>query len=153
MGFDVEPIGHVVGGREDAVDDNWGGVEATIVLDSGLVDADATLGLEDFSHIEVVYLFHLVGEVGVTRGARRPRGNPDWPEVGILGQRAKSRPNRIGVSRCQLVDVDGLKLRIRGLDAVDGTPVLDVKPFMVEFAPLGPVYQPEWASDLMRNYW
>jgi tRNA-Thr(GGU) m(6)t(6)A37 methyltransferase TsaA len=149
----LEPIGHVVGGREDAVDDNWGDVEATIVLDGGLLDSDATLGLEDFSHIEVVYLFHLVDEDGVTSGARRPRGNKDWPEVGILSQRAKGRPNRIGVSRCQLVDVDGLKLRVRGLDAVDGTPVLDVKPFMVEFAPLGPVYQPAWASELMRHYW
>ena len=57
------------------------------------------------------------------------------------------------MSRCELVDVDGFKLHVRGLDAVDGTPVLDVKPFMVEFAPRGPVFQPEWASDLMRHYW
>ena len=153
MGFDIEPIGRVVGGREDAIDDDWGHVEATIVLDGALLDQDAALGLEDFSHIEVVYLFHLVKEDAVVRGARRPRGNPDWPEVGILAQRAKGRPNRIGVSRCELIDVDGLKLRVRGLDAVDGTPVLDVKPFMVEFAPRGPVFQPEWASELMRTYW
>jgi tRNA (adenine37-N6)-methyltransferase len=153
MGFDIEPIGRVVGGREDAIDDDWGDIEATIVLDGGLLDQDAALGLEDFSHIEVVSLFHLVQKDAVVRGARRPRGNPDWPEVGILAQRAKGRPNRIGVSRCELIDVDGLKLRVRGLDAVDGTPVLDVKPFMVEFAPRGPVFQPEWASELMRTYW
>src|SRR6476661_1098732 len=147
MGFDIEPIGRVVGGREEAIDDDWGDVEATIVLEGGLLDSDATRYLEDFSHLEVVYIFHLVDEGNVVRGARRPRGNPDWPEVGILAQRAKKRPNRIGVSRCELVDVDGLKLRVRGLDAVDGTPVLDVKPFMVEFAPRGPVFQPEWASE------
>jgi len=149
----LEPIGYVAGGRAEPIDDDWGAVESTIVLDGRLFDADATLGLEDFSHIEVAYIFHLVAPDGVVRGARRPRGNPEWPSVGILAQRAKARPNRIGVSRCELLDVDGLKLRVRGLDAVDGTPVLDVKPFMVEFAPRGPVFQPEWASELMREYW
>jgi tRNA-Thr(GGU) m(6)t(6)A37 methyltransferase TsaA len=153
MGFDIEPIGRVVGGRDEPVDDNWGDVEAAIVLDATRVGEDAAAGLDEFSHLEVVYLFHLVDENDVTLGTRRPRGNPEWPAVGILSQRAKSRPNRIGVSRCELVDLDGLKLRVRGLDAVDGTPVLDIKPFMVEFAPRGPVYQPEWASDLMRHYW
>src|SRR5436190_21777752 len=153
MGFNIEPIGRVVGGRDETVDDNWGAVESTIVLDGAFVDPEATQCLEEFSHIEVVYLFHLVGEADVTRGARRPRGNPAWPSVGILAQRAKGRPNRIGVSRCELVDVDSFKLHVRGLDAVDGTPVLDVKPFMVEFAPRGPVFQSEWASELMRHYW
>ena len=149
----IEPIGYVDGGRTDLTDDDWGSVEATIVLDSSLLEPEATLCLDEFSHLEVVYLFHLVDDGDVTRGARRPRGNPEWPEVGILAQRAKARPNRIGVSRCELVDVDGFKLRVRGLDAVDGSPVLDIKPFMVEFAPRGPVYQPAWASDLMRHYW
>ena len=153
MDITLEPIGYVTGGRTEPVDDAWADVKATIVLDDGLCEPDATLGLDEFSHLEVVYLFHLVDAQGVTRGARRPRGNPEWPAVGILAQRAKARPNRIGVSRCELVDVDGFKLRIRGLDAVDGTPVLDVKPFMVEFAPRGPVYQPAWASELMRQYW
>ena len=153
MHFTVEPIGFVAGGRSELSDDNWGDVEATIVLDGGRLEPEATSCLDEFSHLEVVYLFHLLDPDAVTLGARRPRGNPDWPEVGILAQRAKARPNRIGVSRCELVDVDGFKLRVRGLDAVDGTPVLDVKPFMVEFAPRGPVYQPAWASDLMRSYW
>jgi len=151
--LNIEPIGRVVGGRVDPTDDGWGDVEATIVLDDALLEPDAVQCLDEFSHLEVVYLFHLVDDSEVARGARRPRGNPEWPEVGILAQRAKARPNRIGVSGCELVDVDGFKLRVRGLDAVDGTPVLDVKPFMVEFAPRGPVYQPGWASDLMRHYW
>src|SRR5205807_206240 len=77
----------------------------------------------------------------VTVGARRPRGNLEWPEVGILAQRAKARPSRIGVSVCELVEVDGLELAVRGLDAIDGTPVLDVKPYMIEFAPRGPIFQ------------
>ncbi len=153
MGVTLEPIGFVKGGRVGATDDAWGDIEASIVLDGGVVGPDATAGLDEFSHLEVVYLFHLVDADGVTRGVRRPRGNPNSPAVGILAQRGKGRPNRLGVSRCELVDVDGLELRVRGLDAIDGSPVLDVKPFMVEFAPRGPVYQPAWASELMRHYW
>ena len=149
----IEPIGRVVGGREEPVDDSWGDVEATIVLDADSVGPDATQGLAEFSHVEVVYLFHLVDADVVTNGARRPRGNPEWPEVGILAQRAKARPNRIGVSVCELVEADGLQLMVRGLDAIDGTPVLDVKPYIIEFAPGGAIFQPKWASELMRKYW
>jgi tRNA (adenine37-N6)-methyltransferase len=151
--IDVEPIGSVTGGRVEAVDDDWGGVESTITLEAGRVAPDATRGLEDFSHVEVVYVFHLVDPAGVTTGARHPRGNRDWPVVGILAQRAKARPNRIGVTVCELVAVDGLSVRVRGLDAVDGTPVLDIKPYMAEFAPRGEVRQPAWSTELMRHYW
>jgi len=149
----VEPVGRVVGGRAEVIDDRWGDVEATIVLDGDRLGPDATRGLEEFSHVEVVYFFHLVDPGDVTVGARRPRGNPDWPATGILAQRAKGRPNRLGVSVCELVAVDGLELEVRGLDAIDGTPVLDVKPYMIEFAPRGPIFQPAWASELMRKYW
>ena len=84
-------------------------------------------GLEDFSHLEVVFLFDRVDPDAVEWGSRHPRGNPAWPEVGILAQRAKDRPNRLGVSRCELVTVEGFDLVVRGLDAVprsDWPPVL-----------------------------
>jgi tRNA-Thr(GGU) m(6)t(6)A37 methyltransferase TsaA len=151
--IEVVPIGVVVGGRHEVADDDWGDVEAVIRLDPAVVGEDAAAGLADFSHIEVVYHFHLVDPDRVTLGARRPRGRPDWPEVGILAQRAKGRPNRIGVSTCELVAVDGLDLAVRGLDAVDGTPVLDVKPYLAEFAPRVPTHQPAWATELMQEYW
>jgi tRNA (adenine37-N6)-methyltransferase len=146
-------LGFVRGGRDDAFDDDWGAVEAEIVLDAGRVDPDATAGLEAFSHLEVVFHFHGVDEAAIERGSRHPRGRLDWPRVGILAQRAKLRPNRIGVSTCELVAVDGRTIRVRGLDAIDGTPVLDVKPFMVGFAPRTPTRQPAWASELMAGYW
>lgn len=153
MSIEMHAIGTVVGGRHRPTDDGWGDVEAHIVLDPLRLDAAATAGLEDFSHLEVVFLFHLVTQDDVVSGARHPRGKTDWPAVGILAQRAKSRPNRIGVSRCALLGVDGFTLAVRGLDAVDGTPVLDVKPYMVEFGPRGPVHEPPWAGELMRAYW
>ena len=81
------------------------------------------------------------------------RGNPGWPRVGIFAQRAKDRPNRLGVSRCSLLKVDGRDLHVRGLDAVAGTPVLDVKPWMDEFGPDGPTHQPQWSRELMCGYW
>ena len=85
-------------------------------------------------------------------GSRRPRGNPDWPDVGIFAQRAKDRPNRLGLCTCELVEVRGDTLEVRALDAIEGTPVLDIKPYMAEFAPRGPVRQPAWSHELMAGY-
>ena len=147
------PIGRVRGGRDDLTDDRWASVTARIELDPDVVEESATAGLDAFSHIEVVYLFDRVDPSGVCRGARRPRGRADLPEVGILAQRAKDRPNRIGVTTCALLGVDGLVLGVAGLDAVDGTPVLDVKPHLSGFDPRGPVREPAWALELMRDYW
>lgn len=149
----LQVIGHVRGGRTAVEDDHWAAVEADIELDGGAVEPEATTGLAEFSHLEVVYVFDRVDEAGVCRGSRRPRGRTDWPEVGILAQRAKDRPNRIGVSTCRLLAVDGLHIRVQGLDAVDGTPVLDVKPSMSGFAPRGAQREPPWALELMDDYW
>jgi tRNA-Thr(GGU) m(6)t(6)A37 methyltransferase TsaA len=115
--------------------------------------ADALAGLEGFSHIEVVFHFDRVGEDQITAGARHPRGRTDWPLVGIFGQRGKNRPNRIGVSICRLLSVEDRTLKVRGLDAIDGTPVLDIKPVMKGFLPRGEVVEPAWASELMKDYW
>ncbi|OIK06326.1 SAM-dependent methyltransferase [Streptomyces monashensis] len=147
------PVGRVAGGREEVRDDDWGSEAAVIRLDARRFTPDAVAGLDAFSHLEVVYHFDRVPVEKIETGARHPRGNPDWPQVGIFAQRGKNRPNRLGVSRCRLIKVDGLDLHVRGLDAVDGTPVLDIKPYMAEFGPQGQVVQPEWATELMREYY
>jgi tRNA-Thr(GGU) m(6)t(6)A37 methyltransferase TsaA len=150
----LQPVGLVAGGRRHAVDDEWGQVEAVISLDSDRFGVDAVAGLDAFSHLIVVFQFHLVDESAVQSGARHPRGNTDWPAVAMFAQRAKMRPNRLGVSSCRLLRVEGLELWVRGLDAIDGTPVLDVKPYMREFEPpASEVRQPAWASELMAQYW
>lgn len=149
----LRPIGIVRSPRRDVADDDWGSVLSTIELDAGQFGADAVAGLGDFSHVEVVYHFHLVPAEKIETTARHPRNRPDWPLVGIFAQRGKGRPNRIGVSRCRLLGVDGLRLRVQALDAVDGTPVIDVKPWMTEFGPLGDVRQPAWATELMARYY
>jgi tRNA (Thr-GGU) A37 N-methylase len=151
--FTIRPIGHVRGGRVTPDDDGWGAQRARIELDADVVDADATLGLESFSHVEVVFLFHRVDERDVCRGARHPRGRADWPLTGILAQRAKDRPNRIGTTVCALVAADRLTIEVAGLDAIDGTPVVDVKPYLRGFAARGEVREPAWARELMSGYW
>lgn len=148
----VAAIGTVSSSRTDVIDDGWDAVTATIVLDPGFTAA-AIAGLADFSHVDVIFLFDRVDPDDVHTGARHPRGNQDWPEVGVFAQRVKNRPNRIGLSTCEILGVSGTEIRVRGLDAVDGTPVLDLKPFMEEFGPRGPVREPAWARELMADYY
>ena len=146
-------IGRVASSREQPDDDDWDPVKATIHLDSGQVHPDSTAGLDGFTHIEVIYRFHAADCTKTERGSRHPRDRADWPRVGILAQRAKDRPNHLGVTICRLVAVNGLDLEVTGLDAIDGSPVLDVKPVMAEFLPRGELRQPSWSSELMRDYW
>lgn len=148
----VEPIGHVRGGRVENEDDAWGAVEAAIEL-SDQLPAEALQGLDAFSHALVVFHFDRIDPAKISTGARRPRGNPAWPEVGILAQRGSPRPNRLGVTACEVRGVEGRRLLVRGLDAMDGTPVLDIKPVMREFEPRGPIRQPAWADEIMAAYW
>jgi tRNA (Thr-GGU) A37 N-methylase len=72
--------------------------------------------------------------------------------VGIFAQRAKNRPNRLGLCTCEVVSVEGRTIRVRGLDAIDGTPVLDLKPYLAEFAPRRATTQPAWSHELMAQY-
>jgi tRNA (Thr-GGU) A37 N-methylase len=143
----------VRGGRADPIDDAWDAVEARIELDAKQFEAAATASLGDFSHIEVVFHFDRVPNEEINAGARHPRGRKDWPLVGIFAQRGKGRPNRIGVTVCRLLGVDGLVLRVKGLDVIDGTPVLDIKPVMKGFIPRSEVREPQWAAELMKDYW
>jgi tRNA-Thr(GGU) m(6)t(6)A37 methyltransferase TsaA len=147
----VRPIGVVRGGRTEIVEDRWGGEVATLALDPDVLDPDATAGLAEFSHLEVVFYFHL--EHRVRRGAAHPRGNPAWPRVGVLAGHSPVRPNHLGVSRCRLLAVAGLEVLTEGLDAVDGTPILDIKPYASGFQPRGPVREPAWIGDLMASYY
>ncbi len=153
MGFVVEAIGHVRGGRAEAVDDDWGRSRATIALDPAKFGPEALAGLADFSHVEVIFVFDRVPEEKIETGARHPRGRVDWPLVGIFAQRGKNRPNRLGLCTAKILAVEGLSVVVEGLDAIDGTPVLDLKPAMTEFLPREPLRQPAWAGELMKDYW
>jgi tRNA-Thr(GGU) m(6)t(6)A37 methyltransferase TsaA len=148
----LRPIGIVRSPRSDVVDDFWGDVTAIVEL-ADYLPVNSLDGLETFSHAEIVFLFDRVSPADVVTGARHPRNNPAWPLVGIFAQRAKARPNRLGTTIVRIVSRDGHQLRVSGLDAVDGTPVIDIKPVMAEFLPREPIVQPDWSRQLMTDYW
>lgn len=152
MSFEMKPVGRVQTSRKDVEDDNWGGEVSCIELAEGLPQ-EALQGLDAFSHVEIVFVFDRVDPSKVVTGARHPRNNPLWPKVGIFAQRAKKRPNRIGTTHCRVVRLEGRRLYVAELDAVDGTPVLDIKPVLSELLPREEVRQPEWSVELMANYW
>jgi tRNA-Thr(GGU) m(6)t(6)A37 methyltransferase TsaA len=152
MPFVVEPIGYVHATRPHPEDDFWGNEEARIELVPTL-SSEALQGLAEFSHAEILFFFHQVQDAKITSGARHPRNNPNWPLVGIFAQRGKNRPNRIGSTICRILRVQGTSLVVAELDAIDGTPVLDIKPVMQEFLPKQPVQQPSWSHELMAQYW
>ena len=147
----LKPIGIVESSRKKIVDDNWDQENSKIVL-SDSISPSSLVGLDTFSHCLVVYFFDRANFNNLEE-LRHPRGNTKWPKVGIFAQRAKDRPNRLGVTVCRVLRVDGSILHVSGLDAIDGTPVIDIKPWMVEFGPRGEVVQPSWSSELMKGYW
>ncbi|HEY2069650.1 MAG TPA: SAM-dependent methyltransferase [Rhizomicrobium sp.] len=149
----VRAIGFVRSTRDEAIDDDWDAIPTRIELDPARFTADATASLGDFSHIEVIFHFDRVPESEIQTGGRHPRGRMDWPLVGIFAQRGKGRPNRLGLCTCKLERVDGLTIHVTGLDAIDGTPVLDIKPVMKGFLPRGEIREPEWAAEIMERYW
>jgi tRNA (adenine37-N6)-methyltransferase len=150
--FTIQSIGTVRNSRPAISDDFWGGVVSEIQLHDPF-GPEALHGLTDFSHVEVIYVFDKAMGGPMVTGSEHPRENPAWPKVGIFAQRKKSRPNWLGATICPIVKVEGRSLFVQLLDAIDGTPVIDLKPVMQEFLPQTPVRQPQWSVELMREYW
>lgn len=150
--FTLDAIAYVESARGEIGDDDWGGVRSRIVLVDAF-EASALDGIEGFSHLEVVFLMHRVDPGKVERRARRPRNLAHVPPVGIFAQRPKARPNRLGLSRCTLVGREGRALWVEGLDAIDGTPVLDIKPWFAAFGPRGEVREPGWVGEIVARYY
>lgn len=147
----LTPVAYVRNSRTAPLDDGWEAIPSEIVLADALPD-EAFLGIEGFSHLEILYRFDQVPEAAVVHSGR-PRGNPAYPQTGIFAQRKKDRPNRLGLCTVELVAATARTLTVRRLDAIDGTPVLDIKPVFREFGPRGAIRQPAWVDDLMQAYW
>lgn len=150
--YDVKPIAKVINDRKEILDDNWGNIISIIELNDD-IPVESLLEIESFSHLEILFIFHQVPEEKIIYGARHPRNNQNWSKVGIFAQRGKNRPNKIGTTIVELIKKEGRRLYVRQLDAIDGTPIIDIKPVMREFLPNKEIKQPEWSSELMKNYW
>lgn len=151
MDIIVTPVAYVKSVRTEPVDDSWADIIAEIELASHIPD-EALGNISGFSHLEIIYHFDQVAGDDIVF-AGRPRGNPKYPYTGIFGQRKKDRPNAIGLCTVELLEHTGRTLTVKYLDAIDGTPILDIKPVFREFQPKGDIKQPAWVADLMRNYW
>ncbi len=150
--FSVSPVAFVWSDRVETRDDGWGDAAARIELVDSF-DAEALIGLDAFSHALILYVLDRVDPETAVRGSRHPRNDENYPRVGIFAQRAKRRPNRLGATVCEITSVDGTTVHVRGLDAVAGTPVLDIKPYLTAYAPRTPVREPAWTHEVMRGYW
>jgi tRNA (Thr-GGU) A37 N-methylase len=151
MEFSLRRVATVRASRAQLEDDGWDEVSATIELADDVPD-ESLLGLDEFSHVEVVLLAHRARDVPPAPWRRRPRGNPQWPEVGVFAQRNKDRPNRLLVSVAEILEVGPRSLSVRGLDAVDGTPVLDIKPVFRWSGARGALRAPVWSDEIGRGY-
>ncbi len=144
------PIGFVSSSVNEQIDKNWNRTKARIVLKPEF--AGGLSGLEDFSHAWIVTYLHQAKYDRDKHLTRRPRGLEDMPEVGIFSQRAKDRPNPVGISAVEILKVGNDFLDVRGLDAINGTPVLDVKPYFPHFDRVAKCKTPDWVNRIMENY-
>jgi tRNA-Thr(GGU) m(6)t(6)A37 methyltransferase TsaA len=135
---------------KEPMDVGWGRVVSEIVLDETL--ADGLDGIEEFSHVLILFWMHRVPEAEPVRMRRRPQGREDMPELGIFAQRARHRPNPIGVAAVKLLRREKNRLFVQGLDAINGTPVVDVKPYVPAYDVVETPRVPEWINRLMERY-
>jgi len=147
----LRPLAFVKNTRTDQSDDFWGSIVSEIEL-AGDISAEAFDGIDEFSHLEIIFYFDKADKSKAVY-KYHPRGNKNWPEVGIFAQRKKDRPNSIGLTVAELLKREGNKIWVRNLDAINGTPILDIKPVIKEFLPQGEIRQPSWCSELMKDYW
>jgi tRNA-Thr(GGU) m(6)t(6)A37 methyltransferase TsaA len=150
MPLSITPIGVVRSPVVEGRDDAWGNVVAELHFDAEL--APGLAGIEQFSHLLVLYWMHRAAFSPADDLVRRPRGRADMPEIGIFAQRAKHRPVPIGVTAARLLARRGSVLEVQGLDAIDGSPLLDIKPYFPDFDSVANPTLPDWVSRLMQGY-
>ena len=151
MDHHVRAVAYIRNDRSEALDDNWDDVVSTVELAEGVPD-ESLRGLSEFSHVEIVFFADWAEDVPPGPWHRRPRGNPDWPDVGVFAQRNKDRPNRILLSTVAIDSIARRSFSVRGLDGIDGTPVLDIKPVFRWSVPRGDLRVAPWSDELGENY-
>ncbi|MDA1258515.1 MAG: tRNA (N6-threonylcarbamoyladenosine(37)-N6)-methyltransferase TrmO [Chloroflexi bacterium] len=150
MTIAIKPIGVVASPVTETIDEGWGDVVSEIRLRPDL--AAGLRGLESFTHVIVVFWMHASEFDSATHLVRHHRDRTDMPKTGIFAQRARHRPNPIGITPVRLIGIDGATIRVQGLDAIDGTPVLDVKPHVPAFDRIDEATVPAYIDLLMADY-
>ena len=141
----LQPIGVVRNGVSEPPPEGWQDVVSRIVIRPEL--ADALLGIEGWSHITVLFWPHLVPEdVRGSKHRLHPRDDPQNPLSGVLATRSQIRFNPVLTTSVPLLSVKGNVLRVKGLDALDGSPVLDIKPYIPRFDSVPDARMPDWIT-------
>jgi tRNA-Thr(GGU) m(6)t(6)A37 methyltransferase TsaA len=142
----LHPIGVVRNRIKEPTPDGWAEVESRIVLRPEL--EPMLLNLGEYSHIIVLFWPHLVpDDIRGSKPQLHPRDDDKYPLMGILATRSQIRPNPVLTAPVPLLEVKGNVLRVRGLDAIDGTPVLDVKPYLPHHDSIPDARVPGWVTE------
>jgi tRNA (adenine37-N6)-methyltransferase len=150
MEIALSSIGEVSNRVIQKKDESWGQDISEILVDEHL--AEGLVGLADFSHAVVLFYLDKAAFDEEKHLQRHPRNREDMPLVGIFSQRGKDRPNQIGMTTVEILSVTGNRLKVKGLDAVNGTPVLDIKPYYPIYDSRIEATVPKWVDSLMGNY-
>ena len=140
----VKPIGFVKNKLLEIKGSGWKTMFSEIELTSDFSNKSFD-GIEDFSHLEIVFYFHKSTKTII--GNAHPRRNLNSSKVGIFAMRKQDRPNHIGITIVKLIKIEGKKLVVLGLDALNGTPVLDIKPVVKRLFPKENIKEPDWVNN------
>lgn len=148
--MNIEPIGFVKNEVLYPHNDEWGEEISEIIVNEEY--AKGLIGLEEFTNAIIVFFMHKALFNEERHLVRHPQEREDLPKIGIFAQRARHRPNPIGITAVKIISVGGNILTVKGLDAINETPVLDIKPYFPDFDKREDIDTPEWVKEVMKNY-
>lgn len=143
----LKPIGIVRNGVREPRMEGWEGLLSDIIIRKNLTDA--LDGIEGYSHVIVLFHLHKVPDEQRGRTQCHPRGDPRYPLQGVFATRTQNRPNPVGISVVKLVKRRRNVLRVQGLDAINATPVLDIKPYIPNYDAPPDARVPDWVSQAL----
>lgn len=139
----LTPIGVVRNNIKEHRFGNFADEVSEIIIDKKF--AEALQGIDDYSHVIILYWMDKVNGYLLQH---RPQGNPNVPVVGIFACRCPPRPNPIAMTTVQLISHKGNKIQVKGLDILDGTPVIDIKPYWPQYDKVENGKIPDWVNKL-----
>jgi tRNA-Thr(GGU) m(6)t(6)A37 methyltransferase TsaA len=141
--INIKPIGFVKNDVKEPRFGNFTNDISEIVIDEKFTEA--LNGIDDYSHVIIVYWMDRVKDSVVTH---RPQGNPDVPVVGIFACRCPQRPNPIAITTVRLMGHKGNVIKVKGLDILDNTPIIDIKPYWPNYDKVEDGRIPNWVNKL-----
>ena len=143
--MELKAIGFVSNGIKEPIRHGWREVVSEITVNSELTQA--LDGLEEFSHLIILYWMHQLDPERKLSLKVHPMGNTDLPLTGRLATRSPSRPNPVGQATVELLERRTNVLKVKGLDAIDGTPVIDIKPYIPGYDSADNARAVKWMSQ------